>query len=65
MLEFVSTRTKVLVGIAAAAAAGAVVSGVADYKKDSASCHCECCAADAQTPVLDAATESTADIVGE
>ncbi len=63
MLEFVSTRTKVLTGVALFAVAGAVVSGVVDYKQDAAPAPADG-VAETVTPVLDAATESTADIVG-
>ncbi|MCM1214127.1 MAG: hypothetical protein NC548_06355 [Lachnospiraceae bacterium] len=65
MFEFMSTRTKILGGITLLAAAGAVISGVCDYRKENAAPCCGCCDGEnAVQPVLDAATETTEQIVG-
>lgn len=72
MLEFVSTRTKVLAGVAVIAAAGAVASGIVDHKKlnsGDGSCGAAGAAAEAALnaaeTVIDGAETTTQEIVGE
>ena len=70
MLEFVSTRTKTLAGVAIAATAGAIASGIVDHKQANAgdgSCQCGCkvpeALAEAAETVIDGAETTAEDIV--